>query len=277
MMQGRTLWFPGNTKKAITLSYDDGNIFDVKLCEIMAKYGVKGTFNINSGLSGEGRHMTTSECVALYRKYGFETAYHGVKHLFYTHVSPAATMMDIARDRLALEQATGDFVIGGAYPFGSFNPEVKEIHRLAGIRYCRTTNNNPYYLEPPTDWLEWNPTCHHDSPDLMSLVENFLQANPRFAQVFYLWGHSYEFNDKNNWEVIERFCERVSQEPVWHATNGEIYRYVTAYRSLQFSCDESFVYNPTQIDVWFGNMWTDTPLLVPAGKTISTLTGEILR
>ncbi len=276
MMQGRTLWFPGKTKKAVTLSYDDGNIFDRQLCEIMGKYGVKGTFNINSELSGEGRRMTTEECVSLYQTHGFETAYHGAKHLYYTSVSPSLTMLDVVNDRIALEKATNGFIIGGAYPFGAFNPDVKEIHRLAGIKYSRTAHSAPLNFNPPGDFLEWVPTCHHDYPGLMPLVDKFLADDPWFAQIFFLWGHSYEFHDKNNWEVIENFCKRVSQEPVWHATNGEIYTYVTAYRNLQFSGDERFVYNPSHTDVWFSAIRQNNPILVPAGKTVLTATGEIV-
>ncbi len=273
MMQGRTLWFPGKTKKAITLSYDDGKIYDRQLCEIMAKYGVKGTFNINSALSGKGNHLTTEECVALYQKHGFETAYHGAEHLMYPSVSTSAVMMDVVQDRIALEHATGGFIIGGAYPFGAYNKDIIEIHRLAGIKYCRAANSN-HRFELPTDWLEWVPTCHHDDAAMPELLERFLSGKPWIAQIFFLWGHSYEFNDKDNWETIERFCRRVENEPVWHATNGEIYEYVTAYRSLQFSADESVVYNPTHIDIWFANMWADEPILVRAGKTINVTTGK---
>ncbi len=273
MMMGRTLWFPGKTKKAVTLSYDDGNIYDRKLCEIMAKHGVKGTFNINSSLSDEGRRMTTEECVALYDACGCETAYHGAKHLMYHSVSGSRVMLDVVNDRIALERASGKFVIGGAYPFGSYTPDIKEIHRMAGIKYSRTTHStNGFGI--PNDWLEWNPTCHHEYKDLMPLLERFLASKPWMAELFYLWGHSYEFNDNDNWDIIERFCERVDGEPVWFATNGEIYEYVTAYRSLQFTADESIVYNPTQIDIYFAEMRAEEPILVRAGKTVNVETGK---
>ena len=34
--------------KVLTLSYDDGVVQDIRLIEIMNRYGLKGTFNINS-------------------------------------------------------------------------------------------------------------------------------------------------------------------------------------------------------------------------------------
>ena len=43
------LRFPNGLMKALTLSYDDGTEQDVQLVEIMNRYGLKGTFNLNGG------------------------------------------------------------------------------------------------------------------------------------------------------------------------------------------------------------------------------------
>ena len=69
--------------------------------------------------------------------------------------------------------------------------------------------------------------------------------------MFYLWGHSYEFNDNNNWEIIEQFASYVGgrDEEIWYATNIEIYNYVKAYESLEWFMDMSGVYNPSAIPV----------------------------
>ena len=40
--------------KALTFSYDDGVTQDKRLIKILNKYGLKCTFNINSGLFGVG-------------------------------------------------------------------------------------------------------------------------------------------------------------------------------------------------------------------------------
>ena len=58
-------------------------------------------------------------------------------------------------------------------------------------------------------------------------------------------------NDKNNWEVIENFTEKLgNREDIWYATNIEIYDYVKAYENLQTSVDKKIVHNPSAIDVW---------------------------
>ena len=49
-MNGIYLRFPGARARALTLSYDDGVFQDARLIRIMQQHGLKGTFNVNSGL-----------------------------------------------------------------------------------------------------------------------------------------------------------------------------------------------------------------------------------
>ena len=44
--------FPEGKQSAFTLSYDDGQIYDRKLVEMFNRYGLKGTFHLNSGTIG---------------------------------------------------------------------------------------------------------------------------------------------------------------------------------------------------------------------------------
>ena len=84
--------------------------------------------------------------------------------------------------------------------------------------------------------------------------------------MFYLWGHSYEFEDANNWGLIEDFCKTVgNREDIWYATNIEIYDYVKAFDSLAFSVDGTKVYNPSATDVYL--RVGGTTCVAYAGKT----------
>ena len=38
--------FPGGKQNAVTFSYDDGKVGDIRLMEIFRRYGIKGTFHI---------------------------------------------------------------------------------------------------------------------------------------------------------------------------------------------------------------------------------------
>lgn len=254
--------FPGGKYKVVTLSYDDNVEEDVRLVEIMKKYGLKGTFNINSGqFSPEGsvgdvgkhghRRMTLSKSVALHKQSGMEIACHGVTHPFLEQLPGSLCIREILEDRKALEEHFGCMVRGLAYPFGTYSDEVVSIAKACGIAYARTTVSTMKF-DMPTDWLRLHGTCHHGNPELMKLAKQFAEDKRKWRpMMFYLWGHSYEFEDNNNWHIIEDFADYIGgREDVWYATNIEIYDYVNAYRQLIFSADGQTVYNPTNTELF---------------------------
>lgn len=259
MVKCMYLRFPNFRQKALTLSYDDGVTADKKLIDIMSKHGLKGTFNINSGkfaTEGGGFRLTQEEAVALYTRSGNEVAIHGVHHIPLTYVDSAMCINEIFTDRQSLEKIFAKPVQGMAYANGVYNDEVVDTLKKCGVLYARTTKSTEAF-EIPEDWLRLPTTCHHKNPRLMELADLFLAepAQRNFwtnrAKLFYLWGHSYEFDNDGNWHIIEEFAERVGgRDDVWYATNMEVYEYVRAYKRLQFSSNEDFVYNPSSIDVY---------------------------
>ena len=83
----------------------------------------------------------------------------------------------------------------------------------------------------------------------------------------YVWGHSYEFTNNDNWDVIERFASLAGgRDDIWYATNIEIVDYMDAARRIIFSADHSLVSNPSAMDVWLSV--DGMPVIVPGGKTI---------
>ena len=253
--------YPGGRDKAVTLSYDDGVYQDIRLIAIMKKNGLKGTFNINSAIlaetdaEGHGR-LSKKQALELYPASGNEVAVHFETHAFPTEMPEHLLTLEILRDRAALEEAFGGIICGAAYPYGACNDRVVACMQASGMAYSRTTAANQNF-DLPKEWLRWGSTCHHNHPRLFELAELFLEydsvrAPHRPAKLFYLWGHSYEFDNDNNWERIERFAEIVgNREDVWYATNIEIYDYVQAYERLQFNTKATFVTNPSASDVWF--------------------------
>lgn len=256
--------FPGGKAKVLTLSYDDGVEQDIRLIEIMNQHGLKGTFNLNSGLyAKEGtmyspgtvyRRLSKRQATELYGGSDQEVAVHGLTHPFLEQLPKARCTYEVLRDRENLETQFGSIVKGMAYPFGTFNDEVLESLRCAGIDYARTVVSTEDFCMPK-DWLRLSATCHHDNPRLMQLAQKFVQETPNRAPwLFYLWGHSYEFEAKKNWSVMEDFAAYVgNREDIWYATNGEIYRYVKAYNQLVFSADGTRAFNPTATTLYFKN------------------------
>ena len=256
-------WKDGK-KRALTMSYDDGVFQDRRLVEIFNKYGIRGSFHLNGGLLDRESTVSAAEVAALYA--GHEVSAHSLTHPFLERVSAAEVVHEILEDRRVLESACGYPVRGMSYPMGTYNDEVVKMLPMLGIRYARTTHATRKFIVP-NSFLEWHPTAHHNDEKLFELLENF-KKNPYPMPLFYLWGHSYEFDRNNNWERLEEFCERMSgQEDVWYATNGEIYDYITAYNSLVMSADCTRVYNPTLQKIWFfadGKQYSVAP-----GETIT--------
>lgn len=272
-----SMLFPGGKRKALTLSYDDGVIQDRRLVEMMDRYGIRGTFNLNSGFLGRVERMVMEgvdtdistvrpeEVRTLYRNH--EVATHAARHSALTGCGSAA-VGELMEDRQVLESLTGRIVTGHAYPFGLYDEGVLAMLSAAGIVYARTVVST-HSFRLPENFLTWDPTCHHDDPELMALAERFCTGEELFGQpqLFYLWGHAYEFDIHGNWERMDRFLAYVSGYPdtIWNATNGEIFCYVSAWKQLVFSADGKRAYNPTDKELWIGTM--KGAVRIPSGGT----------
>jgi len=256
--------FPGGKAKALTLSYDDGVEQDIRLVEIMKQNGLKGTFNLNSGLyAPEGtvypkgqihRRMSRRGCQELFGNSGMEVAVHGYTHPHLEQLPVNACTLDVIKDRETLEEEFGCIVRGMAYPFGTYSDAVVESLKQCGIAYSRTVESTGRF-DIPKDWLRMPATCHHNDPRLMELAHKLVERTVKNEpQLFYLWGHSYEFEADNNWQVIEEFAEYMgNREDFWYASNIEVYDYVKGYEQLQFSANCKMVHNPTAELLYFVN------------------------
>lgn len=277
-MSMRLMRFKDGREKALTLSYDDGVKQDKRLVEIMDKYGIKGTFNICSDMidkkGSASRAMSAEEIRETYLSGGHEVAIHGHTHPYLEQLQSHHCTYEILENRRVLENVLGDIVRGCAYPFGTYSDEVVEILRQCGICYARTVEAT-HRFDVPTDWLRMPATCHHNDEELFNLLDKFLDCDVvRKSMLFYLWGHSYEFDTDNNWERIEEFCKKAGDRgDIWYATNIEIYDYVEAYNSLRVSVDGTRIYNPTRIDVW---MYDDSIGGHMKGKTYCIKAGETI-
>ena len=275
----RYLCFPGGKRKALTFSYDDGVEQDIRLAEIFRRYNLKATFNLNSGyFSNEDgtnpfalshRHLSRSEALEVYKPDLFEVACHGVHHETLPFCDSASMCVEVIDDRRELECVFGCQVHGMAYANGKYSDEAVNVLKAAGIWYARTTVSSLNF-DLPTDWLRMPATCHHKNPKLMELADAFLALKPPHqSQVFYVWGHSYEFEVHDNWEIIENLAEKMAnKDDIWYCTNIELYRAWLDYTRLESTADGVHIYNPSARTVWIrdrkGNVFE-----IPSGQTIS--------
>ncbi len=289
MVLNDRMYWPGGKTKCITFSYDDGIEQDYRLLDLFNKYKVKGTFNLNPGLFGKGGivaggkkevpHIKISKEKIADTYVGHEIAAHGYEHLLMTNMDISRCVNEILKSRRELEELVQKPLTGFAYAFGAYDDNILEAVKASGIRYARTVNSTKTF-DIPQNFLIWHPTCHDSEENIFELAENFLSDERSFsyyapAKLFYIWGHSYEFDQDESWDRIEMLLKKVSlREDIWYATNEEIEAYVRAYRELIFSSNSEFVYNPSAIPVWIGGMTEDKSICIMPGQSAKVIPSE---
>jgi len=230
------------------MSYDDGKKADRPLVEIFNRYGIKGTFHLNSGLFHDSDRIQPDEVHNLYK--GHEVAVHSLTHPTLERCSSEHMIEQILEDRKNLERLVGYPVRGMSYPNGSHNSLLRSLLPHLGIRYSRIVGDSMNF-NLADDWFQWKATCHHNV-ELLSLTDQFLSLKKsQNIYLMYVWGHSYEFDRDNNWHLIEKFAKVAgNQEEIWYASNIEIVDYTEVLNRLQFSADSRFVYNPSVASAW---------------------------
>ncbi len=264
-MQYLFLRFPEGKAKAVTLSYDDNCSQNIRFADKISSYGLKCTFNLTAEKPNTALKQSDVEEHIL--KNGHEVAVHGFNHRAPCTLRAIEGIKDVLNCRLELEERYGMIIRGMAYPdlgITKMSPGVdyETIRKYLadlGIVYSRTLGGDNDKFELPTDWYAWMPTAHHQNPNIIEYIDKFntldingLYISYRYPRLFYLWGHAFEFDRNNNWDLLDTICEKLSgKDDVWYATNMEIYNYVEAYKSLVFSADGNTVFNPTLYEIWF--------------------------
>ena len=226
-----------NKKKAITFSYDDGITQDIRLIELLNKYNLKCTFNLNSQLlSKKGMLIREGQRISHYKVHpedvkdiydGHEVAAHTLTHPNLTQCDDKEIIRQVETDRLHLSDLVGYEVVGMAYPGGGVNnnDRVAElIKNHTGIQYSRTIMlSNSFDLQ--NDLYRFKPTAFHlDFDNIMQLGREFIELKPDTPKVFYIWGHSYEMDyGADYWVKLEEFFQLISnKDDIFYGSNKEV-------------------------------------------------------
>ena len=224
-------------KKAVTFSYDDGVTQDIRLIELLDKYNLKCTFNLNSELLGKkGILVRCGQNIAHYKIHpddvkkvyaNHEVAVHTLTHPNLTTLEDTEIVRQVEQDRLNLSELCGYEVVGMAYPCGGVNNDdrvAEIIKKHTGVKYSRTiTCNKEFDLQK--NLYRFNPTAYHlDFDDLLELGKKFVELKPSVPQVFYVWGHSYEMDYRPDyWLKLEEFFNLISnRDDIFYGTNKEV-------------------------------------------------------
>lgn len=223
-------------KKAVTFSFDDGVLQDLRAIEILDKYGLKATFNLNSGKFGtkypyetNGRRVERTiiepqDVEKTYRNH--EVAVHTSGHFNLTELPDSCVTWQVEEDRKALERLTGKEIRCMAYPCGGVNNDARTarvIRNTTKIRFARTIMST-YSFDLQSDLLRYNPTLHFLDARAVELAQEFLAMQTETPKVFYIWGHTYELDGSvNGWERFETLCGLLAKkEDIYYGTNSEV-------------------------------------------------------
>lgn len=239
-------------KKYFTLSFDDGIEQDKRLTALMRQYGIKGTFNLNSGLLGkkswikrlgnysvgettssekgilpkvESFRMTEDELLETYE--GFEVASHSLTHQSLKALSKSEMEKEVNEDIANLERLFGQSIRGFAYPYGRQSAETEKVLRKSGILYARGVMSAKNF-DFPANPLKWKPSAWIIEKKAIAKLEEFLRIESEKDQLFCLWGHGYELDyetSESSWAKIETIFKMVSgRSDIILATNREVFK-----------------------------------------------------
>lgn len=220
----------------VTTSWDDGYPADLRVAELLAKYGVAGTFYIPTRNS-EG-YAVVNESEVRQLAAAFEVGGHSVDHVVLTELSPPEVARQVGENKRWLEDVTGRAVPGFAYVRGRYNGVVKQAVKQAGFAYARTVENLHGRLTG--DPHEMPTTVQLYPHDRLIYVRNFVRHPRVFARgrllrvalsptglpdridrlidacrtgggYFHLWGHSWEVEKYDLWGTLEAVLRRLSE------------------------------------------------------------------
>jgi peptidoglycan-N-acetylglucosamine deacetylase len=253
--------FPQGKTKALILSYDDGRTEDRQLVKLMNKYGLIGTFYLNSNKLGTNDYLTKGEIKQLFA--GHEVSVHSANHPALTALSKIDVVYEVVEDRKELERLMGYPVRGMAYPFGNNNESVIDAIKGLGIEYARTVDDT-YNFKIPENFLKWHPSVHqfakafwkandaeNDKKELAQfykLINDFIGTKE--LAVFDIWGHSWELGNK--WDETEKCFKLLANNPdIHYSSQIDLVDYINAFRNLKFSVEKNRVINQSSMTIFF--------------------------
>ena len=249
--------YPGGKSKAVNFSYDDGVTQDVRFVDLLNRYGMKGTFNLNSKLLQDGftwehpcgktiARLPKEEIVSLYD--GHEISSHTATHPMMETISEEEIMEEMVSDKAKLEEIFGREVVGFALPFSYHDERVYRCSKAAGFAYARISEVNPDF-SIPEDFHRWTGTLFHLDERMDETLDAFLATDKELA-LFQPIGHSYDLDVEEKWDWFENLLKKLQAcDDIWPATHFEIVQYLQNMEKAIIS--EDTVMNNSNADLWF--------------------------
>ena len=249
--------YPLGKSKAFNVTYDDGVLQDVRFVELLNKYNLKGTFNLNSGLMENEfewthesglvvKRLPSEKVVSLYD--GHEIASHTLTHPFMDDKSEDEILFELKEDKKKLEKLFQREIKGFAVPFDYYSELIEDCTKKCGFEYARISEESLSF-KPQSDYHRWKATVFHLDESLEKLTRDFICTEEELA-LFQIVGHSYDLDTENMWDKIEKvFKEISSQDDILPMTTIEIIDYLKAMENAEIT--DSYIVNHSGQALWF--------------------------
>jgi hypothetical protein len=249
--------YPQGKRKAFNITYDDGVLQDVRFVSLLNKYGLKGTFNLNSQLMEqefEWRHengmivkrLSLDAAKHLYD--GHEIAAHTLTHPFLQDKSAQQLRWEIGEDKRRLEAFFGREVAGFGVPFDYYDERIAGCVRECGFVYGRMSEETHHYT-PWQDPYFWRCGIFHLAPELDEYIDGFMATDEELA-LCQIVGHSYDLDAEHLWSKMENIlCRMAKDADILPMTHLEVVRYLRAMEQAEIL--EESIHNPTNTTLWF--------------------------
>jgi len=233
----------------VTTSWDDGDVWNLKLAEKLASRGLPATFYIPTGALGQGSTMTVAQLRELDNS-GFEIGAHTVSHPVLSDLTGETLKREVVDCKRTLEHILGREVPSFAYPKGRKNSEVARRLEEAGYRSARGLRmlslnyqfprfDMPFTVQAyPHRWSGFARNLAKRgafgtlakyslqisrSSGWVELGKKMFDQALREGGAWHLVGHSWETERIGGWAELEEIVDYVSgRAGVRYLTNGQL-------------------------------------------------------
>ena len=200
-------------RKIFLISFDDGTIWDRRFVELLNKYNMKATFNLNSGLEDfvwqyedrfPIRRQVLADTVDLYQ--GHEVASHSLHHHWLNTLTPPQLSREVGEDCAAIKKLFCLQEIGFGVPFTACSEREVNIIRKY-VRYIRLFEFSDSFA-PPKDPYHISIHALYNQPDIREKIAQFAKSDLPLS-LFVMAGHSYELEVLDHWDYMEQLLQYI--------------------------------------------------------------------
>ena len=200
-------------RKIFLISFDDGTIWDRRFVELLNKYHMKATFNLNSGLEDfvwqyedrfPIRRQVLTDTINLYK--GHEVASHSLHHHWLNTLTPPQLSREVGDDCAAIKKLFCLQEIGFGVPFTACSEREVNIIRKY-VRYIRLSEFSDSFA-PPKDPYHIPIHALYNQPDIRERIAQFAESDLPLS-LFVMAGHSYELEVLDHWEYMEQLLQYI--------------------------------------------------------------------